>query len=89
MCCFAALGRDHHLALAARHSECLAALCHFQCAVTGKTYIYQVLPFGWRLSPYVFCRIMQTLTWLLRTSSDVSVPGRGMAESLLSAVKRY
>ena len=26
----------------------------FQCGVTGKVYCYQVLPFGWRLSPFVF-----------------------------------
>eukprot|EP01044_Picomonas_judraskeda_P045825 COSAG03_NODE_25277_length_266_cov_1.742515_1_plen_69_part_10 len=62
----------HVCGILPEHQRCLA----FQCAVTGKTYVYQVLPFGWRLSPYIFCRVMQTLTRLLR-SPDVSVPGRG------------
>ena len=59
----------------------------WQCAVTGKTYVYQVLPFGWKLSPYCFCRAMDTLTRVLR-SPDVSVAGRGTAEELLAAIKR-
>ena len=33
----------------------------WQCAVTGKTYIYQVLPFGYKLSPWAFCRAMGEL----------------------------
>ena len=59
----------------------------FQCAVTNKTYVYQVLPFGWRLSPYVFCRVMQTLTRLLRTP-DVPATGRGKPEGLIAAIRR-
>jgi hypothetical protein len=73
----------HICGIAPEDQRCMA----FQCAVTGKTYVYQVLPFGWRLSPYVFCRCMQTLTRLLR-SPDVPVTGRGTPDSLLTAIKR-
>ena len=55
--------------------------------MTQKTYVYQVLPFGWRLSPYVFCRVMQTLTRLLRTPG-VPATGRGKPEGLTAAIRR-
>jgi len=50
----------------------------------GRTYSFQVLPFGWSGSPAVFCRVMETLTRALRSPD---VPTRhGQATSLLRAL---
>jgi len=57
----------------------------WQCAITGQTYLYQVLPFGYKLSPYAFCRAMETFTRVLR-SPDLPVTGRGTPEALLAAI---
>ncbi len=54
----------------------------WQCGVTGETYLYQVLPFGYALSPYAFCTTMSVFTRVLR-SPDVSSLDRGKPESLL------
>ena len=57
----------------------------WQCAITGQTYVYQVLPFGYKLSPYAFCRAMETFTRVLR-SPDLPVTGRGTPQSLIAAI---
>jgi hypothetical protein len=57
----------------------------WQCAITGQTYLYQVLPFGYKLSPYAFCRAMETFTRVLR-SPDLPVTGRGTPQALLAAI---
>ena len=59
----------------------------WQCGVTGETYLYQVLPFGYALSPYAFCTAMSVFTRVLR-SPDVSSLDRGKPESLLHAIKQ-
>ena len=69
-----------HLAL-----RSLRPAMSWQCAITGQTYLYQVLPFGYKLSPYAFCRAMETFTRVLR-SPDLPVTGRGTPEALLAAI---
>ena len=58
----------------------------WQCAVTGETYLYQVLPFGYQLSPFAFCTAMSVFTRVLR-SPDVATADRGKPEALLRAIK--
>ena len=58
----------------------------WQCAVTGETYLYQVLPFGYQLSPFAFCTAMSVFTRVLR-SPDVASTDRGQPEALLRAIK--
>ena len=53
--------------------------------IGGRTYCYQVLPFGWTESPRCFCRLMETLTRALR-SPDLPHYAAG-SQGLLRALK--
>ena len=42
---------------------------YFGVNIQGRMYQFNVLPFGWSLSPFAFCTAMKTLTKLLRAAS--------------------
>eukprot|EP01044_Picomonas_judraskeda_P006767 COSAG03_NODE_693_length_6256_cov_6.381355_4_plen_547_part_00 len=50
---------------------------YFGVNIQGRMYQFNVLPFGWSLSPFAFCTAMKTLTKLLRAASLPSAEAVG------------
>ena len=59
----------------------------WQCGVTGQTYLYQVLPFGYRLSPLAFCTAICALFSRQRKACPAHV-GVGVVASCIFLARR-